>query len=259
LLIANNGSRKTGTTWVQQGLYHLFDIEPLPREFRNPVMWNESVREDAFKEFLSWHDQSKLYYSKSHFRLRTRLGEARARKVLLDDRIVLVNSIRNVGDAIVSWYYHQGRVNKTTEPFENWFASEGLAFTKQYGSHHAGWHTDAAPFLFSYEKLKHDYKAQMVRFVDCSGLTPKHPIPANLNEWAGIDEARRREPSPHLRAGRIGDHREIMTPEMCAEVERVLAGTKFFEVMVPVCERWEIDFDALLPWRCSRARGRQKS
>lgn len=248
MLLANNGSKKTGTTWIQRGLYEILDIAPIPSEAQDPKMVNSSVRADLLAEFVEQHDRSKVFYSKSHYLPSSKLGERNAADVLVDDRVVLINSIRNVGDALVSWYHHCLRLSRTSAPFEDWFTTDGLAFVKQYGAHHVGWHTKASPFLFSYRKLKVDYRACMIEFLDWSGLDPNGPIRGDLNEWASIEAERKRRPSAHLRTGRVGEHRDVITPGMASEVEELLRTTRFLDVMPDVCAQFDIDFEALLPF-----------
>ncbi len=247
MIIVNNGSRKTGTVWLQRGLYRLLDVMPLPQQVRDSGMKNDSIAPEHFRMFLADHDAECIYYSKSHFMPDKDFNGLSAAALFADNRIRHINSIRNVGDALVSWYHHMIRLKKTGLPFEAWFPRDGITFAQQYAKHHTGWHTRSDPFLFSFENMKADYAEEMRRCLAWFDLQPVKPLPANFNQDMSIEAEQARRPSPHLRRGIVGEHRDKLSSRMCDEIRNILHQQRFAEIMAPVCERHGIELRRLYP------------
>ncbi len=230
MLIVNNGYGKSGTTWIQRGLRYYFAFRPFDKAYQNPRLANASIEPQQILTFTSRVDiQAVDYYSKSHWKANEPIEGGRLAQALLKvPGVVVINSIRNVGDSVVSWYHHRKREGETRE-FEPWFWDVGAGFVHQYMNHHMSWaHTDSPPFLFSYEELKRGPYEAFARFREHVGLEDDRSADA-FNEYMDFNVSKTETQSVHMRKGIVGDRVNYLTAPIVAHIEEAFLKRRFYD------------------------------
>ncbi|MEM7766921.1 MAG: sulfotransferase domain-containing protein [Pseudomonadota bacterium] len=242
MLVINNGYGKSGTTWIQRGLRYYFSFRGLDAGFQNPKLANTSIAPDKILSFIDQTDlQRNDYYSKSHWAANVPLSDDRLAQALLTfPSVVVINSIRNIGDSTVSWYHHQKRDGEARD-FADWFWDVGVGFTHRYMSHHMSWASTAAPpFLFSYEALKRDPYTAFAAFLAHVGRADDRPAEA-FNHHMDFRVNKSEANSRHMRKGIVGDRVNYLTPDMAAHIVQRFEDRRFYEKCGAYFERFGVN------------------
>jgi len=248
MLIINNGYGKSGTTWIQRGLHYYFRFRRFDPSYQNPALANASIAPEKILSFVQSVDiLGADYYSKSHWAANQPIEADRLAQALPTlPGVVVINSIRNVGDSTVSWYHHQKRDGDERD-FETWFWAAGTTFVHRYMSHHMSWaQTSRPPFLFSYEAMKHDPFAAFQRFRAQIGLDDDRPAEA-FNHHMDFNVSKAQSKSQHMRKGVVGDRVNYLTPDMVAHIEAGFAKRRFFDKCADYFAAYDIVPEALMP------------
>lgn len=246
MLVINNGYGKSGTTWIQRGLTYYFDFATFEPEFQNADINNSSVAPEKILSFIRETDlQANDYYSKSHWAASMFIEDDRRAQALVRERdVVVINSVRNIGDSLVSWYHHQKRQGETAE-FDTWFWSKGARFVKRYLTHHLSWSTVAEPpFLFSYENMKRDVHASFAAFRESIGLADDRP-PEEFNEFMDFKAIKAKKQSVHMRKGIVGDWLNYLSDEMIDHIDTQFSNRSFFVRCESYFDAFGVDVDDL--------------
>lgn len=230
MLIINNGYGKSGTTWIQRGLRYYFKFSAFDDRFQNPKLANASLDQQSILTFVRETNlKSTHYYSKSHWAANEPIEDGRLAQALNKlDGVVVINSIRNIGDSVVSWYHHQKREGET-RAFDPWFWDIGTGFVHRYMSHHMSWsHMEKSPFLFSYENLKRDPFASFAAFRSEIGLVDDR-TDAEFNHHMDFDVTKSQSNTVHMRKGVVGDRVNYLDDAMVDHVENLFDKRRFFD------------------------------
>jgi len=121
MLIMNNGTPKSGSTWINKIVRLTLDIERPAQKWRREDWNSDSVHPVQLKEFIetgAWKKKDILF--KTHITYRPRF------KYLLQPGIKIIVTYRNLPDSIVSLFHHQIRHEKTKHTeIDIWFRKKG--------------------------------------------------------------------------------------------------------------------------------------
>lgn len=121
MLLVNNGSFKSGSSWLGAIIRRLKRFHSPPDDYLDKHWENPHIPEARLASFLRTCDIGENdYYIKSHY------AKPSSQSLLLGDprvRVVLIT--RNLADVVVSAYFHFRRTAGTTDTFAEYFWTRG--------------------------------------------------------------------------------------------------------------------------------------
>jgi hypothetical protein len=220
MLIVNNGSFKSGSSWLGAMIRRLDHFAPPPAAFLNERWQNPNVPKGRLKKFMQDCDLAATnYYIKSHY------ADKRSRDLILahsDTRVVLIT--RDVRDVVVSAYYHHRRVMGYNKDFDDYFRAIGRLVVASVIRYNRLWNIDSPKvFHTTYETLKAQPVAELTRLVKFLqldlGLDRIEQIVADTR----FEAMKARDPSGHVREGKSGGYGSYLNAEMLAEIDAIEA------------------------------------
>ena len=165
MLIINNGTPKSGSTWINKIVRKTLPLDRLERKWRRKDWNSDSVHPDQLRQFIEhgdWKVEDILI--KSHMSYLSKFD------YLLQPGIKIIVTYRNLPDSIVSLFHHQMRLKKTPHTkIDIWFRMTGLKFAKKFIAYRRHWAQHESVLMISYESLIEDAPSQISKIGEFLG------------------------------------------------------------------------------------------
>ena len=243
MLVLANGAFESGSTWMRAIIGSIIraatgsQFNKVPYEFRSPLfpkkgVWLDENKIDTF--LASGLHREENYLSRGH------IFSVKARDFLISDSDVYVFNIsRNLGDTLVSHYYHlirQGKLREDyaqkeniPEGFDKYYWRFGRYKAYQLVTYHEVWDVDSPQiFASTYERLKSSFDSEIKAMGTFIGfdLTDEHILKikqetaiSNMQKARGQDKLA--EHKRFFRKGVVGEWKTHFTPEMLPDLETI--------------------------------------
>lgn len=238
MLLICNGAFKGGSTWLYQIAAKLPGFEPVPEAFRDPAFKNASLDLDKADAFFRTPGN---YYSKQHWTQHW-TGEARHREPLARPDVRMLNIVRDLGDVVVSFYYHLRRHGRFEGDFETYFHASGLRHAQRHIDYQSFWHGHGPPepLMVSYEGLRLAFRDSALAILGYVGVAPDEGLIERLAATDVLHEANRRPvgEGSFFRKAQIGDRRNHLTPAMEAALDQLVKSRGYDALLAGVVARF---------------------
>ena len=172
VLVMANGAPKSGSTWMFNILSEMHNFAKPPPEFiLDTKNVNPEIRYDRLADLLS-----KLNYRDEDYLIKNHFGEVKHRELVLSfDSVFVFDIERDIRDVVVSGYFYEMRRRspEERESFQRYYWTEGRYLADLVRNYHNVWREaprDRA-FLVSYNRLKTDFSAEVLRMGQFLGLS----------------------------------------------------------------------------------------
>lgn len=159
MLIMNNGTPKSGSTWVSKIVRTMVEPEAPGPKWRRDDWENPSIAPARLAEYVAARDwEGKTVMFKSHIAYVPKFD------FLFQPDIRIIVSYRNLPDSILSLFHHQLRLGKVKpEKKDHWLRGEGIKFAKKFLNYRMGWAQHPDVLMIPYETMVEDAPNQIAR------------------------------------------------------------------------------------------------
>lgn len=248
MLVVCNGAWKSGSTWLAWVMRAL-QFQEIPAEFRRPKFSNPSFPPGLVEEVpgLDFYRCGTVYWCKQHWS-----GEVDHLAIATSPDVRILNIVRDLRDVVVSWYFHDKRLNVFSGTLDDYFCgNQASVRVRKVVAHHAFWHGAPSPaFLTSYEGLLADYPAcagPLLRFVGLDGDDLPKALAQTEHATKFSNLTRKKGDGEFFRKGQVGDHRNHLTQSMIDHIGEVAEMANYPAVKLAMAGR----FPDLRPWIAS--------
>ena len=219
MLIMNNGTPKSGSTWINKIVRLTLDIERPAQKWRREDWNSDSVHPVQLKEFIetgAWKKKDILF--KTHITYRPRF------KYLLQPGIKIIVTYRNLPDSIVSLFHHQIRHEKTKHTeIDIWFRKKGYKFAKKFVAYRKQWAQHDNVLMIAYEDLIEDAPSQIFKiglFLNLY-MTNKRAQEITQATQVRLNPGEKPKENSHTRTGGQSRAHIELPPKILARLERM--------------------------------------
>ena len=182
MLIINNGTPKSGSTWVNKIVNTMLNPEAPRLRWRRKDWENPSIHPTRLAKFIEareWDGKTVMF--KSH------IPYAPTLDYLFQPDIRIIVSYRNLPDSIVSLFHHQVRLGKAkADRKERWLRTKGIDFAKKFLRYRNGWEQHSDVLMIPYETMVDDAANQIGRISRHLGLDLSAERLAEISETTQI-------------------------------------------------------------------------
>jgi len=218
MLLVDNGTFKSGSTWLGRIIRGLKLFERPPERFLSEAWKNPHIPPGKLRAFLlDCEIKETDYFVKAHY------GKLATRNMLLghsDVRVALIT--RDLRDVIVSAYFHYQRTSQLDQTFDKFFWTRGRLIAAKVLRYNQLWSVDS-PRIFrtTYELLKADPWSELWRLSKFLEVRADEELIEQVVANTRFDKMKARDHSGHIRAGNTGGYSEYMNDSMIKELNRI--------------------------------------
>lgn len=236
MFVLANGAFKSGSNWLQAIVMAMGKFEGVPYEYssrkapRGPWLASDKVKPFLESKVYTVDD----YISKGHF------FSAKHRDLFLAyDDVYIFNIKRNLGDTLVSHYYHLIRQNKfhedyakpekIKEGFNRYYWRMGRYKAQQILFYHSTWGI-ASPKIYtsSFEALKDDFEKEAKGISQFLGLNLSDEGLQHIKEKTSLSSMQKvrgqdklEEHKRFFRKGLVGEWKNHFSDEAFADLQNI--------------------------------------
>ena len=234
MLVLANGAFKSGSSWLLDIIEAMGDFEQTPPDYRFPYQNHPWLDIEKVEPFMaSGLPAQRDYISKAH------IMSEKTRDLLLSyDEVRVFNITRNLGDALVSHFYHliyQGKLDeayakdKLDEGFRKYYWRLGRYKAQQILTYHTVWSVDSpAVYVSSFERLKTNFADEVRAIGEFLGYDLSESDIQRIKEETSLNrmqakhgEDQKEEHKRFRRKGKMGEWKTHFDAEMLRDLESI--------------------------------------